>query len=79
MHKSSEILKHIKNNKLDISVKPNSAKNEIIGWDENKKRLIIKIKAVPEKGKANKEIINYLSKILKKKISIVKGSRIKKK
>jgi uncharacterized protein len=71
------------NNHLFFEVKiiPHSSKNEIIGWENN--CLKIKIKEIAEKGKANKELIDFLSKIFKiakSSINIVKGhsSRIKK-
>ena len=64
---------YIKDNRLKILVQPNSPKTEIISYDKNKQALRINIKAKPEKGKANKEIINFFSKLLKKKVSIIKG------
>lgn len=59
---------------LKIKVKPNSRKNEVSV--ENAFSLKIKIKAVPEKGKANKELINFLSEIFevpKSFIQIING------
>ena len=70
---------HIKNNQLKLLVKPNSSKNKIIKWDANKEALIITIKAQPEKGKANKELIRFLTKLLKKKITIKSGCTSKEK
>ncbi|MBW2978441.1 DUF167 domain-containing protein [Candidatus Woesearchaeota archaeon] len=70
---------YIKNNKLKIIVKPNSQKNEIIKWDNNKKALRINIKSAPEKGKANQEIIKFFSKLFKKKISITSGIKSREK
>ncbi|MCY3412336.1 MAG: DUF167 domain-containing protein [Candidatus Heimdallarchaeota archaeon] len=43
---------------LKILVKPRSSKQEYEIWDEE---MVLKIKAPPAKGKANKEIISYLS------------------
>ena len=67
----------IKNKKLFIKLKiiPGSKINFIdtVKNDE----LVIKIKAAPEKGKANKELIKYLSKKLKtakSEIKIISGS-----
>ena len=42
-------------------------------FDSNKKALRISIKAAPEKGKANQELVKFLSKLLKKKVMIIKG------
>ena len=71
--------KYIHNNKLKILVKPNSPKNQIISYDDNKKALRVSIKAAPEKGKANQELIKFISKLLKKKVEIVKGFKSKEK
>ncbi len=53
---------------LRVKVIPSSPKNEIVEIlnDENGEETIkIRIKAVPEKGKANKELIKFLSEELK--------------
>ena len=76
------MFQEIKNGILfEVKIIPKSSKNEIVGWEEN--HLKVKIKEIPEKGKANKELIGFLSKTLKiakSNIKIVKGetSRIKK-
>jgi hypothetical protein len=75
----TNIEKHIKGNSLKIIAKTKAAKNEIIGWDDNRKALRIAVKAVPEKGKANKELVKFLGKVLKKKIAIVSGLRSREK
>ncbi len=67
------IEKYIKNNSLKIIVKPNSPKNSVIGYDSSRKAVKISIKAPTEKGKANKELIKFISKLLKRKVEIVKG------
>lgn len=60
---------------LRIKVRPKSSKNEVteILDDETIK---IRIKAVPENGKANEELIKFLAKeldIQKSQISIISG------
>ena len=53
---------------------PGAARNELLGFKEGILRL--KITAPPEKGKANKELISFLSQRLdipKTKLQIVKG------
>jgi uncharacterized protein len=47
---------------LKVRVIPNASRNEISSFEEGYK---IKLKAPPVEGKANKELIAYLSKILK--------------
>lgn len=66
---------------LEVKVTPNAPRNEILGWEGT--RLVIKIKGVPEKGRVNKNLIEFLSKTLniaKSQIKIVAGetSRLKK-
>lgn len=66
---------------LSIKVIPNSSKNSIESFQDG--ILKIKIKAIAEKGKANEELIRFLSKTLdlsKADIVILSGhtSRLKK-
>jgi len=69
----SEITQYIQNNTLKVLIKPNSSQNQVLGFDQSKKALKIAVKAVPEKGKANRELVKFLSKLLKKKVSIING------
>jgi uncharacterized protein (TIGR00251 family) len=48
---------------VKVKVIPGASKNEITGIKNGE--LVIKVKAPPEKGKANKELIAYLSKTFK--------------
>ncbi len=60
--------------KYNIKVIPKSSKTEII--EESNNSFKIKLKAVPEKGKANAELIKFLSKhfkTAKSNIQIIKG------
>jgi hypothetical protein len=63
----------IKENKFKIIVKPNSSKNEVLGYDKIRGAYRVAIKAKPENNKANIEIIKFLSKLLKKKVRIIAG------
>ncbi len=63
-----------------IKASPKAFRTEALGWEEN--FLKVKIRAIPEKGNANEELISYLSSILgiaKSRISLLKGhtSKIK--
>lgn len=64
---------------LRIKVIPKSSKNEIseiITDGDGEQTIKIRIKAAPEKGKANVELINFLAKELnidKSQISILSG------
>jgi len=62
--------------RLSILVKPNSKKNEIISEGEI---LKVSIKEPAENGKANLELIKFLTKHFKKKIKIISGFNSKKK
>ncbi|MBN2479674.1 MAG: YggU family protein [Parachlamydiales bacterium] len=48
---------------INVKIIPNSSVNKIVGF-ENENILKIRIKAPPEKGKANKVLIKFLSKTL---------------
>jgi uncharacterized protein len=59
---------------LTIRCKPNAAQNSVVGITE--RGIEIKIAAQPEDGKANKELIDFLSDVLeirKSAIVIVRG------
>lgn len=63
-----------------MKVIPKASKSEIIGWENE--QLKVRLKAVPEKGKANEELIRVLAEyfnIPKSQITIIRGgkSRIK--
>ena len=65
---------------IQVKVIPNAAQNKIEGWREDVLR--VRIRAVPEKGKANEALIAYLAEnldISKSSISLVSGqsARIK--
>jgi uncharacterized protein (TIGR00251 family) len=65
---------HSKSNWLTLKVTPNASHNEIIGFTDGV--LQVRIAASPVKGKANKELVDFLSKALgvrKSSISITKG------
>lgn len=64
---------------LKILVKPNSKKSEIIGVDVARNALRVSIAAPAEKDKANREVIRFFSKLLKKKVWIEHGLKSKEK
>lgn len=69
----------LKESKFKIIVKTRSNKNELVCFDTEKNAYILKINAIPEKGEANKELIRFLSKMLKKQVRIVSGFTSKEK
>ncbi|AEG17585.1 DUF167 family protein [Methanobacterium paludis] len=60
---------------VDIEVSPKSGKFEIAGYNEWREAIEVKIKAVPQKGKANKEIIKEFSKLTKNPVEIISGHK----
>jgi uncharacterized protein len=51
---------------IDVMVSPHSNSSGIQGIDEWRGRIIVKIRAPPEAGKANKELIELFSSLLGK-------------
>ncbi|AXV36839.1 MAG: YggU family protein [Methanobacteriaceae archaeon] len=60
---------------VDIDVSPNSKKFEITGYNEWRKRIEVNISSIPQKGKANKEIIKSFSKLTHKPVEIISGHK----
>ncbi len=59
---------------ITVRVHPNATKNEVLGFSDGV--WLVKISAPPVKGKANKELINFLSKVLgvgRSSLSITRG------
>jgi len=73
------IEEYIKDNKLNIIVKANSPKNNILDYDKTRDALRIEIKAPAENNKANIEIIKFFSKKTSKEVKIISGLTSKKK
>lgn len=69
----------IKDEIFKVIVKPNSRKNEILGYDEGKQAYIINIKEKAEDNKANIELVKFLSKMLGRKARIKSGLKSREK
>ncbi len=74
-----DVSKYIQKDHLKVMVRSSAPKNEIIGFNKEKQALKVNIKAPPENNKANKEVINFFRKLLKKKVAIAKGLKTKEK
>ena len=60
--------------KISLHVHPNAARNEVVGFTEGIWR--VRVAAPPTKGKANKELVSFLSRMLSlspSSLTIVKG------
>lgn len=60
---------------LNIEISPKSDKFRITGYNQWRESVEVKIKAVPQKGKANKEIVTEFSKITKTPVEIISGHK----
>lgn len=69
----------IVNNRIHVIVKPNAKKTGIIEINGEKKTVKIAVAAPADKNKANKELLHFVSKLLKKKVRFVLGLRSKEK
>jgi hypothetical protein len=58
---------------LDVIVSPKSDRSEVEGFDQWRGRLVVKLKAPPEKGEANKELVELLEVLLSAKVSVLRG------
>jgi uncharacterized protein (TIGR00251 family) len=65
------MLMDIRQGIVKVRVKTGAPKTEVVGWDNDVLRIAVK--ARPEKGKANAEIIKLFKKEFKKDVEIVKG------
>ncbi|MBI5001856.1 YggU family protein [Candidatus Woesearchaeota archaeon] len=70
---------YLVNNKIHISVKPNAKKTEILSYDAAAHIVKIAVAAPADKDKANKELLKFVSRQLKKKVAFVSGLRSKEK
>jgi len=61
--------------KITVHVQPNARRNEVVGFEDGVLR--VKIAAPPVKGRANRELIEFLSQLLgvsKGSVTIEKGA-----
>jgi uncharacterized protein (TIGR00251 family) len=67
VHRSNE------GTEIDLLVSPNSGRSEIVGVDQWRKRVTIKLRSPPEKGEANAELEKLLSERLGSDVKIIRG------
>ena len=73
------MIQMIPDKQFKVIVKTRAKKNSFDGYDPEKKAYKISITAVPDGYAANKEIIRFLTKLLKRKVCIKSGLRSKEK
>ncbi|MBU1198553.1 MAG: DUF167 domain-containing protein [Nanoarchaeota archaeon] len=64
---------YIIDNSLRIFVKPGKKQNYVLGYDYQKRAVIVEISAIAQDNKANKEVVKFFSKLLKKRVRIKSG------
>lgn len=69
----------IKDKIFKVIVKANMPKNEIVRFDKERGAYRVNIREKAENNKANIEIIKFFSKLLKKKVKIIKGLKSREK
>ncbi|OIO65693.1 YggU family protein [Candidatus Woesearchaeota archaeon CG1_02_57_44] len=62
-----------------IMARPGASKTMLLGYDEARKAFRVAIAAPPDKGKANVELEQFLSKFLGAKVRVVAGASSRKK
>lgn len=60
---------------VDIEVTPNSKNFQFGGFNSWRNRFEVRIKEIPQKGKANKEIVKEISKLFGSDVGIFKGQK----
>ena len=58
---------------IDLNVSPNAKKTEIVGYNEWRKSIEVRVSAPPKGGKANAELIKFFESIFKSNVKIIKG------
>ncbi|MDD1743901.1 MAG: DUF167 family protein [Methanomassiliicoccales archaeon] len=58
---------------IDLLVSPNSGRSEIVGIDQWRKRVTVKLRSPPEKGEANAELEKLLSEKLGSEVKVIHG------
>lgn len=67
-----DLKKYIQDNRLEIKVIPGSGREEL---KEEEGKLKLYLKAVPDKNKANLELIKFFKKELSLDVRILRGSK----
>ncbi|MFC1722563.1 DUF167 domain-containing protein [Nanoarchaeota archaeon] len=70
---------YIVNKKLKVLAKPNSPKTAILSYNQSKQALRIAIAAIPDKDKANQELLKFLKKLTGRRCKIKSGSKSREK
>ncbi|NOZ81023.1 MAG: YggU family protein [DPANN group archaeon] len=64
---------------LMVIVRTNAKKNAFLGFDASQDAYRVAIKEPPEKGKANRELLRFLSKHFRRQARLISGATSRKK
>lgn len=64
---------------IQVDVRPNAKKTEILAYISDTGTLKVAVKAPPEQGRANLELVRFLSRILGRDVTIISGRTKKRK
>lgn len=71
--------RELKRDRIEVLVKPNARKTEILSFDAATDTYLVAVKAPPQDGKANAELERFLSRIAKRSFVVKAGKRSKRK
>ncbi|MDW5561893.1 MAG: DUF167 domain-containing protein [Methanomassiliicoccus sp.] len=70
----SKVLRSVKGGvELDIMVTPNAKKAQVGEVDIWRKRLVVKVTALPTEGRANEAVVDLLSALFGTRVEIIRG------
>lgn len=64
---------------VDIAVTPNARSTGVKGFDQWRGRILLDVKERPVKNRANREIVDFFSKLFNTDVKIVSGARSREK
>lgn len=71
---ASKVLRPVKGGtEMDIMVTPNAKKAQVGEVDAWRKRLVVKVTALPTEGRANEAVVDLLSSVFGTRVEIVRG------
>lgn len=71
----SAVLRSVRNGtEIDIMVTPNAKDQSIGAVDEWRRRLIVKVRAVPSEGRANRAVCELFQDILGERVEVAHGA-----
>ncbi len=60
---------------ITLHVSPNAKKSEIVGYDEWRRALEVKVSAPAKENRANAELVSFLKKLFGRDVKILSGEK----